>query len=287
MYSIFKKLQSFFHHHVSNHLQSCFLCDQYMISTSHDLKGTQEIQQQAIRQMRVIQQVTQQQATQQNNDTIHLCKSCKQLVFQATHTQVELPLSYLPFNLHTFDTMNHYAASPSDQYVVKNPLLFSTMSIFRYHGPLHLHLHHSKYQGDRYLYHQLMSLSLQSYALKQFLEQLPPTIDLIPIPFRPSHLYYRGFSTAYELAHFYHKNFPHLSFAPTKLKRIRSTRAQTQLNRSQRIQEQHLSLRAQGVMHKDVLFIDDVCTTQASLHEAARACLAAGATSVQAITLFA
>ncbi len=117
-----------------------------------------------------------------------------------------------------------------------------------------------------------------------------PALDaadiVIPMPLSPKRLRERGFNQALQLAR-------HL--APDKtdaalLLRIRHTPPQTDLHRAQRLANvQHAfaiePLRVQALVGKRLVLVDDVMTSGASLHAAARVLRQAGASHVTALVL--
>jgi len=109
---------------------------------------------------------------------------------------------------------------------------------------------------------------------------------VLPMPLAPARLAERGFNQALELAR-------HLAAAKTDarlLLRLRATTTQTTLARTQREANVHGAfgvepLRQGELRGKAVVLVDDVMTSGASLHAAALAVRAAGATSVSAVVL--
>ena len=109
---------------------------------------------------------------------------------------------------------------------------------------------------------------------------------VVPMPLSPQRLRERGFNQALQLAR-------HL--APDKtdaalLLRIRHAPTQTDLHRAQRVANMRHAfaiepLRAQVLPGKRLVLVDDVMTSGASLHSAARALRQAGAAHVTALVL--
>lgn len=109
---------------------------------------------------------------------------------------------------------------------------------------------------------------------------------VLPIPLSPERLAVRGYNPSWLLAR---------ALAPDKadatlLLRVRHTPAQHTLPRSERLANLEGAfavdpLRAREVRARHLLLVDDVMTSGASLHTAARALLQAGAAQVSAILL--
>jgi len=117
-------------------------------------------------------------------------------------------------------------------------------------------------------------------------EELAQAARVLPLPLAPRRLAERGFNQALLLA---------LRLAPDKtdarlLLRLRETGTQTALDRAARQANLRGAfgvepLRAAEVRGRDFLLVDDVMTSGASLHAAARALKQAGARRVAAVVL--
>ena len=105
-----------------------------------------------------------------------------------------------------------------------------------------------------------------------------PAPDLIvPVPLHPLRLRQRGFNPASLLAKALGRDHK-LPVDPTALIRIRNTRSQTQLARSQRAQNVSGAFRARKpTLPARIWLVDDVVTTGSTLREAARTLRRAGA----------
>lgn len=109
---------------------------------------------------------------------------------------------------------------------------------------------------------------------------------VLPIPLARERLRQRGFNQAWELAR---RLAPRLARADVLL-RLHDTPAQSSLARAQRLRNMQGAFtvapeRGSAVRGRHVLLIDDVMTTGATLHAAARTLQAAGAAQVQALVL--
>ncbi len=108
---------------------------------------------------------------------------------------------------------------------------------------------------------------------------------VIPVPLSRQRLRQRGYNQAGLLA------FPlaiafRLAYMPDALRRVRDTASQVGLNERERIQNVRDAFTAnlQRIQGKNILIIDDVATTGATIGSCASALLAAGARSVYAMT---
>lgn len=134
-------------------------------------------------------------------------------------------------------------------------------------------------------------LLLQTPGVQQCLAQLDPQDLLLPLPLSNQRLSERGYNQAWELARALHRS----SRCPAQLSarlliRLRHTQPQSELSRSQRLKnvrgaflvEPGLSHRVRG---RQVVLVDDVMTSGASLSAAALALLEAGASQVTAMVV--
>jgi ComF family protein len=149
-------------------------------------------------------------------------------------------------------------------------------------SPVTLTLHRYKYQRDASL----------ARPLGEFLAARAP-LDLtiydvvIPVPLHVGRLRWRGFNQSLLLARQIGRKFgPPVD--PFALERVRPTRPQVELSGSDR---RHNVLRAfqvsdrARVQHRDVLLVDDVYTTGATVEECTRTLLQAGARNVDVLVL--
>ena len=97
-------------------------------------------------------------------------------------------------------------------------------------------------------------------------------VRLCPIPARPEHLLKRGFSPQHLLANrLAHYLGPRFLYDARSLIRVKSTLSQTGSSRKRRLKQQDYSLFYRGQAHAQVIIVDDVLTTGATLKEAQRA----------------
>jgi len=146
-------------------------------------------------------------------------------------------------------------------------------------GPIRKALHALKYDSDRSLAAQLVSLSHPHWAL--------PTWDfdaLLPVPLGRDRERARGYNQSLLLANALSRLVP-IPVAAGCLSRVRETQTQVGLSFGARQQNMANAFQASAVEGKRVLLVDDVCTTGATLQSCAEALVHAGARGVGALTL--
>lgn len=96
----------------------------------------------------------------------------------------------------------------------------------------------------------------------------------------------RGFNPAAALALAYARSI-RSTYRPQALRFVRETRGSRGLSRRERVERMTRAMRAEApvVAGRRVTLVDDVITTGATVTEAARACLAAGAAEVEVVAL--
>lgn len=109
---------------------------------------------------------------------------------------------------------------------------------------------------------------------------------VLPMPLSPQRLRQRGFNQALELA----RRLAPGKTRPDLLLRLRDTRAQSELPRDARLRNVRGAFgvapgQAHAVAGRQVLLVDDVMTSGASLHTAAQALRAAGAAHITGLVL--
>jgi len=116
-------------------------------------------------------------------------------------------------------------------------------------------------------------------------KNIGPKALLIPVPLHPSKLKERGFNQAEELAHHMGEGLK-LKVDTASLRRIRSTRPQFGLSRGQRRRNLEGAFKAaKRLSGQNVILVDDVLTSGATIYECALAVSAAGGKIIGAITL--
>ena len=142
-------------------------------------------------------------------------------------------------------------------------------------------IHKLKYKGMFGLAEPLAELMVEAWL------QWETAVDLvIPIPLHTRRQKERNYNQAELLANHFSQKV-HLPLNTKTLQRIRQTKPQVGLNALQRLENVQEAFHVEGTdaVNKDILLVDDVCTTGATLTAAANALLSAGAKSVSAYCL--
>lgn len=163
------------------------------------------------------------------------------------------------------------------------PLLVA--SRIPYEGPLKKILYHLKYDDDRLVVDDL------SIFLSQALERLSKLVRikncvLVPVPLHWKRMLKRGFNQAELMANRVGQAYD-LPVDTHILRRVRSTSTQHQLKKLERKINVEDAFRAHPRLTdgKEIILVDDLLTSGATLASCASALLAEGALSVNAITL--
>lgn len=134
-------------------------------------------------------------------------------------------------------------------------------------------------------------LILQNSDAARCLADLKPADWLLPLPLSPQRLQMRGFNQSWLLAQQLARHSRTVARADAHLLlRIRDTRAQSQLPRQERLTNVQGAfmvdpLRATQLIGRQVVLVDDVMTSGASIYTAAQALRDAGAAQVTALVL--
>ena len=104
----------------------------------------------------------------------------------------------------------------------------------------------------------------------------------MPVPLHPRRLRERGFNPALVVARAVAQTVE-APIAATALERVRNTSSQTGLSAAERRRNVRGALRARRAVPARVWVVDDVITTGATLREAARVLVGAGAHAVIAV----
>ncbi len=142
-------------------------------------------------------------------------------------------------------------------------------------------IHKLKYYGQFALAEPLAKLMVEAWHRWQ----VPVTL-VLPIPLHPDRMKKRGFNQSELLAQYLCHGLK-LPMDPTAIKRIRHTQQQVNLSPVDRASNVAGAFWSDNykVEGEEILLIDDVCTTNSTLSEAANALLNAGAKSVSGYCL--
>jgi len=162
------------------------------------------------------------------------------------------------------------------------PLVDSIRAPFLYQGPIRELIYAFKYRGAQDL------ASLLAQYMAEFWRRFPEEVDVIvPVPLHPDRERQRGYNQAALLA----EALGRLIERPVALEalvRVRPTRSQTKLNaieRRRNVADAFACVRGEDMGGRDIMVVDDVATTGATLDACAVALLAWDVHSVRAFTL--
>lgn len=183
-----------------------------------------------------------------------------------------------------FDSPEALSHSPDHRCMAcrqDSPVFDQALSIGYFEGPLREAIHQFKYRPCRALGKPLaawMAVNIRPVS----------DIDcLVPVPLHVARLRQRGFNQALILAHELSRTFS-LPLSFDNLKRVRPTKPQVELSGSDRIKNVAGAFalrRPDELKDRDVLLIDDVYTTGATMNECARVLRDAGASRVTVLTI--
>ncbi len=161
------------------------------------------------------------------------------------------------------------------------PAYDQAISIGSFEGPLREAIHQFKYRPCKSLGRPL------ALWMSRYIRPIADIDCIIPVPLHLSRLRWRGFNQALILAHELSRVF-FLPLSYDNLIRMRPTRPQVELSGEERIRNVAgaFTLRSPDkIMDREVLLIDDVFTTGATMNECASVLKAAGASGVTALTI--
>lgn len=142
-------------------------------------------------------------------------------------------------------------------------------------------IHKLKYEGMFGLGPPLADLMVEAWP------QWETAVDIvIPIPLHDKRLKVRSYNQSELLAKYFCQKL-NLPLNSNALKRVRYTKPQVGLSAAERSNnvQAAFAAKAEDVVGKSILLIDDVCTTGATLAATATAALIGGAKSVSAYCL--
>lgn len=157
------------------------------------------------------------------------------------------------------------------------------LSPFEYRDPLRTAVRRAKYWGSWALFAELASL-LSSWLEYSDIRFLPGTA-LVPMPLHFLRLWGRGYNQSLFLAKFLGERLG-LPVEESLLVRTRYTRSQTELSAEERRENVRGSFSCpRGARGENLVLVDDISTTGATLLEAARVLKRKGARTVWCLTL--
>lgn len=131
--------------------------------------------------------------------------------------------------------------------------------------------------------------SLLAEAILEQAEGMPESLLVIPVPlFRRRRLYNQSLLLADEAMRVVQRRQPHwkMELAPHRLRRVHHKESQYRLSPEERRENVRGAFQVRGsVRGRQVLLVDDVYTTGATVTECTEVLLAAGAESVRVVTL--
>ena len=162
------------------------------------------------------------------------------------------------------------------------PVVEFIRAAFLFQGPIQDAIYAYKYRGARNL------APLLAECMAEYWYQFPMEIGiLVPVPLHPDRERWRGYNQAALLA----KALGALIERPVELGalvRTRPTRSQTKLSvpeRRRNVAEAFECVMGEDLCGRDIMLVDDVATTGATLDACAVSLLACGVRSVRAFTL--
>ncbi|KRA54242.1 competence protein ComF [Pseudoxanthomonas sp. Root65] len=159
----------------------------------------------------------------------------------------------------------------------KPPVLTRTQAVFVYGFPLDRLVPRFKFHRD------LAAGRLMAELMAGTLSSAPRPDAIVPVPLHARRVRERGYDQALELARPLAARLA-LPLRPELLQRVQPTAPQSELDAVQRQRNvaRAFAVPPQSAPPGHIVLLDDVMTTGATLHAAARALLGAGATRVDA-----
>lgn len=162
------------------------------------------------------------------------------------------------------------------------------ISAFYFAGPIRDAIHKLKYKLVSDLAEELIDLALSNKELTTILCNIvTKDFNLVPVPLHSKRERWRGFNQAKVLGSKIARKLE-ISLSEGILKRTKDTTPQVELKRKERIKNVARAFEVSSkekVVGKNILLVDDVATTSATLKACANALKRAGASSVWALTL--
>lgn len=164
------------------------------------------------------------------------------------------------------------------------PIFLSGKTAFMLKGPVRKLIHELKYHSGLHLLPDIVKLVRQVPGYIDFLEDA----ILVPVPLHRSKLKKRGFNQSLLIARCLAKEARGARVVEL-LKRVKSTKSQTYLGRSERTKnvKNAFALSSKTAINESLryIIIDDVFTTGATLNACARVLKKNGASNINVLTL--
>ncbi|MDB5074309.1 MAG: putative phosphoribosyltransferase [Chloroflexi bacterium] len=176
----------------------------------------------------------------------------------------------------------HRTVDANDPYCrCRAPSLRYVAAVGEYTGPLRHAIHRFKYAGQRAAYRDLAALLYPIVSTLIAGDKL-----IMPVPLHPKRHRQRGYNQSLLLARVVAEDHRDM-FHEHALKRVKRTTPQVGLSASERQRNLDGAFQADPAVciGRDVVLIDDVCTTGATLRSAAHALHSAGARNVYGAVL--
>lgn len=162
------------------------------------------------------------------------------------------------------------------------PYYTKNTSLFLYEDPIREIIRKLKYDNKKYLAHTFSNMIAGEVS------RMDVSFDIvIPVPLYYKRLKYRGYNQS-ELLTESLKTKLNLNVDTTALIKIRNTRTQANLTRTERMENLKDAFKVTDkakVKGKTILLIDDVFTTGTTINECSKTLIEAGAKAVYSVTL--
>ncbi len=167
---------------------------------------------------------------------------------------------------------------------IKNYPTAKIQAIGKYAGALKTAIHLLKYEGKRSLANPLGNLLINHMEKNGGLEKID---FIVPVPLHKKRLREREFNQSLLLARLVGKHF-HKPILESNLMRMRMTIPQVELDQKERLKNMQGAFRVkspEAFKGKNILLIDDVRTTGATVKECYKMLKQAGAKEIHILTL--
>lgn len=161
-------------------------------------------------------------------------------------------------------------------------------AVTKYEEPIKILIHEFKYRQKHYLKNFLGGKLMTTWWWENY--KLFPEIDIVCcVPMNPIKKFFRGYNQAELLAAEFSKKV-RLNFIPYLIKRKKLTVSQFKLTREQRLQNVKDAFvinkkLTNNIKGKNILIIDDVCTTGETINQCAKVLKKSGARNVFGLVL--